>query len=95
MPVSMSMRWPGVTKEQYDEARRVINWEGDKPDGGIFHVAWFDADGLRVNDVWASAEQFQRFVDERMMPGVQQVGIDGEPQVEVAEAHAVFAPGYE
>jgi hypothetical protein len=45
--------------------------------------------------VWDSAEDFQRFVDDRLMPGVQQVGIQGQPQVEILPAHAIFAPGYE
>ena len=95
MPTVMSMRWPGVTREQYDEARKIVNWEGDPPTGGIFHVAWFDGDGLRVTDVWQSAEAFQGFADERLMPGVKQLGIEGEPEVEMTQAHAVFAPGYE
>jgi hypothetical protein len=29
------------------------------------------------------------------MPGVKQVGIEGEPDVELYEAHAVFAPAYQ
>jgi hypothetical protein len=95
MPTVMSMKWSGVTPEQYEEARGVINWEGDVADGARFHVAWFDDSGLRVTDLWDSAEAFQSFVESRLMPGVQQVGIEGEPEVELTEAHAVFAPAYE
>jgi len=29
------------------------------------------------------------------MPGVKELGIPGEPQVEILPAHAIFAPGYE
>jgi hypothetical protein len=95
MPVVVMLRWEGVTPEQYEEARKLINWEGDVPAGGLFHVAAFDQSGARVTDVWDSAEDFQRFVDDRLMPGVQQIGIQGQPQVEILPAHAVFAPGYE
>jgi hypothetical protein len=41
-----------------------------------------------------SAEAFDVFVQDRLMPGVKKLGIPGEPQVEILPAHAVFAPGY-
>lgn len=94
MPVAMIMKWKGITREQYDKVRKLVNWEGNVPKGALFHVAAFDNDGLRVNDVWASAEDFDNFVKTRLMPGVQQLGIKGEPQVEIFPTHAIFAPGY-
>ncbi len=48
-----------------------------------------------VTDVWDSAEDFQRFVDERLMPGTNQAGIAGEPQVTILPAHRIFAPAFE
>lgn len=95
MAIMMLMDWAGVTAEQYDEVRQTVNWEGDAPAGAMFHVAAFTDAGARITDVWASAEDFQRFVDERLMPGVQKVGIAGEPKVDIFAAHAVFAPGYQ
>jgi hypothetical protein len=88
--VVMSMRWSGVTPEQYEEARRVVNWEGDVPDGAVLHAAGFHADGLRVTDVWESEEQFNRFVESRLMPGVQQIGIEGQPDVEFFPVQSIF-----
>jgi hypothetical protein len=95
VPIMMLMEWPGATAEQYDQLRRVVNWEAEKATGGMFHVAAFDERGAHITDVWQSAEDFQRFVDERLMPGVQKVGIEGEPIVQVLPAHAVSAPAYE
>jgi hypothetical protein len=92
MAVVMKMNWPGVSLEQYEQVRREVNWEGDAPDGGKFHVAWFDNGLLNVIDLWESQEQFQQFASERLMPGVQKLGIEGEPNVEISEVHAVFAP---
>jgi hypothetical protein len=88
--VVMSMRWTGVTPEQYEQAREVVNWEGDVPDGAVLHVAAFDEDGIRVTDVWESADHFNRFVESRLMPGVQQVGIQGQPDVEFLPVQNIF-----
>jgi hypothetical protein len=88
----MNMKWPGVTQDQYDQALNLVRWETDTPAGAKFHVASFNDSGLRVTDVWDSAEDFDRFVEERLMPGVQQLGIAGEPSVEITEVHRIFAP---
>jgi hypothetical protein len=68
---------------------------GEVPAGARFHVIGFEGAAARVADVWDSAEDYQRFVDERLMPGVKQVGIEGEPQVEIFPTHAIFAPAYD
>jgi hypothetical protein len=94
MAVMMIMQWNDVTLEQYDRAREVVNWEGDVPPGALFHVAAYDGKAMRITDVWESGEQFQQFVVQRLTPGVQQVGIQGEPQVEIYPAHRIFAPAY-
>jgi hypothetical protein len=94
MAVVMIMEWDGVSLEQYEQARGVVRWETDVPPGGLFHVASHDGQKLRVTDVWESAEQFQQFAEQRLMPGVQQVGIQGEPKVEIYPAYSIFAPGY-
>jgi hypothetical protein len=94
MPFVMRMDWPGVTSEQYDELRDIVNWETDKADGGLLHVAAFDDAGIHVTDLWDSPEQFQRFADERLMPAVEKLGVEGEPQITVLPTHAVFAPGF-
>jgi hypothetical protein len=92
MAAVMSMRWEGVTPEQYNATRELVRWEEQAPEGGIFHVSWFEGRALRVIDVWESPGQFQRFADKRLMPGVQQIGIAGEPDVEFHHAHRYFNP---
>jgi hypothetical protein len=88
----MQMRWDGVTPDQYDALRPIVRWENDSPEGAIFHVAWFDGGGINVIDVWDSPEQFDRFMQDRLMPGVQQVGVQGQPDVTWSKAHAIFNP---
>jgi hypothetical protein len=92
--VVMMMRWSGVTVAQYDDVRRITNFEGDQPVGGLLHVCTHDDESLRITDVWESAEGFQQFVETRLMPVVAQLGIQAEPQIEIYPAHNIFTPGY-
>ncbi len=63
MAVILQIHWEGVTPRQYDDLSEKTNWYGDPPEGGIFHVAWFEKDGLHVFDVWESREHFHRFFE--------------------------------
>ena len=92
MQTVMLMRWAGVTAEQYEEARSRVDWEGDVPDGAVLHVAGVDGDDLRVTDVWESPDHFQRFAEERLMPAVKEIGIEGEPEVRLYPVQAIFNP---
>ena len=92
MPTIVLMHWPEVTPEQYQQARSVVNWEGSHPKGAKFHVAWFAADGFHVLDLWDSREDFEAFVRDRLTPGVQEIGIKGQPSVQFETATAIFAP---
>jgi hypothetical protein len=94
MPVVMIMEWEGVTPEEYDRAKDLVKWDTDAPAGGLYHVAAFDGRKLRITDVWESAEQFQQFAERRLMPGVKQLGIRGEPKVEIYPTHLILTPGY-
>jgi len=84
--IVMQLHWLGVTPAQYDEVRRIVDWEGDVPDGAVLHVAWFD-DGLRVWDVWESPDAFERFTTERLLPGVSEAGVVGEPMLTIVPCH--------
>lgn len=92
MATVMMMHWPEVTKEQYEQARNEVRWESDTPKGAKFHTAWFADDGLHVFDLWDSPQDFQNFVNARLNPATQRIGIKGQPKVDLSEAHAIFAP---
>ncbi len=95
MAIGMFMDWKGVTAEQYDEVRRSVNWETDTPQGALFHAATFDDEGAHIFDMWESAENFQRFVADRLTPGTQAAGLEGEPNVRIFEIHATFTPAFQ
>lgn len=92
MATAMVMRFPGITPEIYEEAREKIGWERDPAPGGLFHAAWFDGGALHVVDIWESAEHFQRFTAERLAPGLAEIGVTNQPEVEFHEVHRLFQP---
>jgi len=91
--IMMIMSWPGVSLEQYDAVKADVNWEGEAPVGGIFHATAHDGNGLRITDIWESADDFQTFVNDRLMPGVTKAGLTSEPNVEIYPVHDVYTPG--
>jgi len=93
MTVVMQMHWPEIGLDTYEEAREKVGWERDYPAGAISHVAFMADDGFHVVDVWESAEDFDRFVNERLMPVLKgEMGIPSDPAVTVTPAHAAFVP---
>lgn len=51
MAIMMPMDWPDATAEHYNEVRKEVNWEQDKADGDLFHVAAFDESEGHITDV--------------------------------------------
>jgi hypothetical protein len=72
-----------------------------RPDGLLLHAAGFDDDAgvFRIFDVWESQEQAQRFIDEQLMPVVNEL-MAGQPEGSVTppqretfyELHDVIRP---
>ena len=94
MRVAMFMKWEVSSVDEYDQVRKVVDWDNKIPEGAVLHVASFDSKGfLRVTDVWESEEELNNFVQKRLMPGVEQVGIKTQPIVEVYPLHNLFTLG--
>jgi hypothetical protein len=79
----------GTTTDQYDEAIRRLESQGDfPPDGLEYHVAFSAGGDLRVSEIWDSREQFEAF-GPKLMPILSEVGVDaGQP--EVLEIHNII-----
>ena len=88
------MTWTGITAKDYDALKEAVGWEADAPTGGIFHVAAIDDEGATITDVWESEDALNAFLEQRLMPKVQELGIAGQPDVQVRTTHRVFAPGF-
>jgi hypothetical protein len=89
MAVVLTLRWQGVTRHAYDELLKAVDWEGRPAAGGIFHVAWFDEEGMSVVDVWESQQAFEAFMNDRLGPVVQRQ-VEGEPEIAFHDAHRYF-----
>jgi hypothetical protein len=94
MAVVMTMRWAGVTPEQYDAVRELVRWEEDTPSGAVLHVASFEGGAMHVTDVWGSQADFERFFADRLAAAIKEAGLDGEPETSYRVLHRRFvAPG--
>ena len=89
MTVILQIHWEGVTPKQYDDLGKKANWYGDPPEGGIFHAAWFESDGLHVVDVWESREHFHRFFDNQVLPHLSGDMPRNRPSLEFRPLHAM------
>lgn len=78
---------PGGTLEHYNAVNERMNDSDEPPAGSILHVAGATDDGLRVVELWESAEDIERYF-ERLGPALQEVGVP-EPKVTEFEVHNV------
>lgn len=94
MAVAVILDFEGGTLDEYD---RVIGKMGFSPGGtggpgGLFHWVAKSDDGIRVTDVWESAEAFQSFADEKIGPITQAEGL-ATPTVTFVEVHNYLTAG--
>jgi hypothetical protein len=84
----------GLTEELYEEATRKLTGgkfpletRADWPvEGLLSHTAGQAESGFRVVDVWESEEAFRRF-GEHLVPILQEMGVQGAPEVYPAHTY--------
>ena len=85
-PSNLTAETYDATNEKFEEAG--LEWP---PDGLELHVCFGPDDNLRVSELWESREKQQAF-GERLMPILQEAGIEFSGEPEVLEVHAVVKP---
>lgn len=79
MAVGLRVRFDGGTREQYEAINAQMGAEENPPDGLIFHAAGPIEAGWGVIDFWESREHFDRFLESRLGPAIEELG-DRAPQ---------------
>jgi hypothetical protein len=94
MPVAIVMDFEGGTLEQYDEVIERMGFVrgGEGAVGGLFHWVTATDGGIRVTDVWETAEQYQAFAEEHIGPISQEVGVPA-PQLTFHDVHNHLTAG--
>jgi hypothetical protein len=88
MPVVVVFQAPQFTRERYEQTvlkisdgKSRVESPADWPvEGLLAHAAGESQSGFRVVDVWESEEAFARF-GERLGPVLEELGVEGEPEV--------------
>ena len=89
MAVGMLQTAEMFTKEMYDQITEKMFGHSpmrpeESPEGLIVHSAGQGESGWYVYDIWESEAAFQRFMDEKLGPAVQEVMGDQQPPPEAA-----------
>ena len=87
MAVAVESFFPGATIEQYDAAIAAMGLSaGGEHPAAMFHWVASTGDGIRVTDVYASREDWDRWLSETVAPTVESIGMS-EPQVSYTDVH--------
>ena len=81
----------GFTKEKYEELRKEVGWEQDRPNGVVIHTAGLDSSGIiHVADIWESEQDFNNFFNSRLKPVMEKINLP-IPKGELIPIHNVNA----
>jgi hypothetical protein len=92
MTVVTTLDINGLTANEY---RAVLDELGveTRPDGGIYlHLTTPTDFGFRIVEIWDEKEGFDRFLENRLTPAGEAVGLKREMTIAVTPLHNFFAP---
>ena len=79
MAYGITHNFKGGTKEQYEASVAVVHPPDGLPEGQLHHFAGPTPDGWFIVAIHDSQESWERFRDETLLPGLQEVGDAGLP----------------
>lgn len=94
MAVAVEISFTGGTLDQYDQVMDKMGLKPARtgpPTGLLFHWIMATEDGIRVTDVWESADHFNTFAAEKIVPITQEVGVPGPPDIRFYEVYNYLA----
>jgi hypothetical protein len=84
-----------ASTDEYDKVEEVLDTNSNPPEGLIVHTGSVVGEGrMKVVDVWESAENFQSFVQDRLIPAIAQAVPDAPeaPDPEILEVYDLEKP---
>lgn len=96
MAILMILEMDGVTTDDYDALNEAMGIDADHlPEGLVSHAVGptEDGGGLLIIDVWESEGDLNRFFEQKIGPGMAQVGIESSAQPRVHPVHNHIAQG--
>jgi hypothetical protein len=92
MSVVTTLDITDMTPEEY---RAVLDHMGveTRPASGIYlHVTSAMSFGYRVMELWDRREGFEEFLEKRLAPATQELGINRRTEITITPLHNLFAP---
>jgi hypothetical protein len=86
MATVMEMKWPSISREDYDRAREAVKLGGRRPRGRDLPRVVVRGRPARPRRLGVQ-QDFERFTNDRLMPKLQELGIGSDqPKVQFPEA---------
>lgn len=89
MAVLVTSFVPGGTAERDAAVSEALGLDGNPPAGARLRVAGPAEGGWRVVSLWDSKEAFDEFVEQRLLPALEQAGVS-KPTFEIWKADSVM-----
>jgi hypothetical protein len=92
MAVVIANTMTGGSKEVYDAVSAKVTPDGKLPAGCQVHVAGPVSEGWQVITVWDSADAFNQFRDEKLIPAIREIAGDGAiaPNIAINEVDTLL-----
>lgn len=82
MALTFMMEFPGLTQQQYNQILDRLQPDRRPFQGELLHVAGPMEGGWSVVEIWESQDAFDRFIQEKMVPVLQEAGVrPSQPKV--------------
>jgi hypothetical protein len=95
MTVVSTLEVTGLTAPEYRAVMDELGVE-QRPEGGIYlHLTTPTDVGYRVVEIWDTKENFDRFVERRLAPANEAIGVERATEITVTPLHNLFAPRLE
>jgi hypothetical protein len=82
MPVMTLFRSPNINQMHYDAIIQALNLQEQPQVGMLSHACGFDQNGICVQDIWESRQDFDSFLNGRLKPAFAKLGLTFvEPEI--------------